>query len=929
MRTKIDELILNVELCNYDVLILIETWLNSDFLDSELNFTDFNLYRKDRSVDTSDKSRGGGVLIAVRKYLSSKLVVPSSKIIEDLYVKINFGHKKVLIGGVYIPPRSSVEMYYTHIDNVFEISNIYPEYEMSVFGDYNIPDCIWVLNNEELVPICEESSFGTVISDNFSAIGMNQVCHLPNNHNVFLDLVFSQSCLVTVNYAYDLLLPVNYHHNAFTVYFQVEQSKDFLSFDNAYFDFKSVNFSEFNNYITSIQWDCLYSMSDINQALQYFYEIIYDAIYKFVPIKRFRSSNFPVWFSSQLKTLVIEKKIAHQNYKDTNSEEFLIQFRNLRRQCKELSKICHNNYIRRMEHNIQTNPGMFWRHMSNLRKSSSFPNSMFLDNEVASEGSECVNLFAKFFSSVYSNSCAFERPNITFTNSVDISSIDINLESVFNGIQQLKPKYSYGPDGIPPILLKNCVCAFARPVHFLFSLSLVSECFPDFWKHSFIAPIFKQGNKENIKNYRGVCMQSALPKLLDELVASELSWKCKNVIIPQQHGFCTGKSTVTNLLVYEQALLNALKNGHQVDSVYTDFSKAFDKVNHDLLLLKLEGIGFGKKVLTWLGSFLKNRSQSVRINNFISNIFHVPSGVPQGSHCGPLLFNLFINDIGLVIKNVEFLLFADDLKLFSVITSILDSQILQRDLDHLYNWSVKNCLPLNSEKCQFISFFKSKHMLNYAYSVDGVNLKRLGEIKDLGIILDERLTFKSNLRMITSRGNKMLGFVMRNSKNFSTEIMKVLYCAHVRSSLEYASIVWSPIYNCDKNIIENIQVRFTRYIAFKMGIYNNFNYKNILSILNMQSLKVRRISSDLIFLYKLLNNIINCSYLLSLIRLNVPSHNIRRPQLFDVTTHTTNYASNMPITRAVRVFNNNSQLDPFAMSLSQFKRCLRQVVETE
>lgn len=121
MRTKLNELILNVDLCNYDILVLIETWLSSDFLDSELQFTDFNIYRKDRSADTSDKTRGGGVLIAVRKYLSSQLIVPVSKSIEDLYVKFNYGNNKFIIGGVYIPPRSSVEKYHIHIDNIFDI----------------------------------------------------------------------------------------------------------------------------------------------------------------------------------------------------------------------------------------------------------------------------------------------------------------------------------------------------------------------------------------------------------------------------------------------------------------------------------------------------------------------------------------------------------------------------------------------------------------------------------------------------------------------------------------------------------------------------------------------------------------------------------------------------------------------------------------
>lgn len=165
-----------------------------------------------------------------------------------------------------------------------------------------------------------------------------------------------------------------------------------------------------------------------------------------------------------------------------------------------------------------------------------------------------------------------------------------------------------------------------------------------------------------------------------------------------QHGFISGKTTATNHLVFQKYIVDAFASSSQVDFIYTHFSKAFDKVNHTLLLSKLHTIGICGSVLSWISSYvLSNRTQIVKYKNFISNPFNVPSGVPQRSHLGPLLFLLFINDINF--SNSRKLLFADDLKLFRIFNSSYDLSLLQIDLNILSNWCTVNKLPLNVEKC--------------------------------------------------------------------------------------------------------------------------------------------------------------------------------------------------------------------------------------
>ena len=163
--------------------------------------------------------------------------------------------------------------------------------------------------------------------------------------------------------------------------------------------------------------------------------------------------------------------------------------------------------------------------------------------------------------------------------------------------------------------LKQCVYTLDIPIHIIFNLSLNSLIFPEYWKHSFLKPIYKSGPKHNVENYRAVCIQSELPKLLDCLVTRLLTWECKNLLIDEQHGFIQGRSINTNLLIYENFIINTFESRLQVDSVYTDFSnfsKAFDRVNHSLLLPKLKALGIDGKVLMWIQSSLSSRTQSVK-----------------------------------------------------------------------------------------------------------------------------------------------------------------------------------------------------------------------------------------------------------------------------------------------------------------------------
>ena len=232
------------------------------------------------------------------------------------------------------------------------------------------------------------------------------------------------------------------------------------------------------------------------------------------------------------------------------------------------------------------------------------------------------------------------------------------------------------------------------------------------WKEALVVPVFKSGEKQQVSNYRPISILIIFGKVLEKLVTKRLTSHVKPYITIHQHGFINSRSTSTNLMCYVSAVSESLDKRIPVDTIYIDFSKAFDKVDHKLLLNKLSQIGIGGSLLNWFHSYLVGRYSKVVLNGHHSDIFPATSGVPQGSHLGPILFNIFINDITTCFKHSNFYLFADDVKIMKPVATKLDSALLQADLDRMADWCRLNRMSLNVSKCHCMQFSRKKNRAN-------------------------------------------------------------------------------------------------------------------------------------------------------------------------------------------------------------------------
>lgn len=369
---------------------------------------------------------------------------------------------------------------------------------------------------------------------------------------------------------------------------------------------------------------------------------------------------------------------------------------------------------------------------------------------------------------------------------------------------------------------------------------------------------------------------------------------------------------MTNLCSFSFYVCDALNDRSQVDVIYTDFRKAFDQIDHHLLLQKaFSQFGFSNRLVSVLKSYLLGRRQFVEIEGFRSDLFVPTSGVPQGSNLGPLLFNIFINDL-ICMTGGNRVAYADDLKIYNRIDTVADCVSLQASISEVNQWCVANRLDLNTSKCNVVSFSRKINTIQCNYSIGGSILDRKSTVKDLGVVFDEKLSFVSHIDQMVTTASRTLGFIIRNCKHFSNvATFKLLYYSFVRSRLDYGSVVWSPIYDCHRQSVESVQRRFLKYVIFREdGIYpqRGLDHGQILARFGELPLAVRRDSQSISFLHKLLNSKIDCPFLLEQLPFHVPRVEARHQPTFSCSLARSNVLLHSPIHRMCLNFNRVSDL---------------------
>lgn len=404
-------------------------------------------------------------------------------------------------------------------------------------------------------------------------------------------------------------------------------------------------------------------------------------------------------------------------------------------------------------------------------------------------------------------------------------------------------------------------------------------------------------------------MLSAVPKILDRIVSQFLYSKLSPSIDSRQHGFFHRRSAITSLTSFTNYIFNVFNScggRRQVDTAYIDFAKAFDKVQHHILLAKLEIYGVNGNLLTWFANYIQNRVYKVAIKDKLSSEIIAASGVPQGSHLGPFLFLIYIKFI------------------------YLDLSRLQRDISRMEIWSERNGLTISHSKSNIISFFHGSDPFIFDYEICNKTLVRCSEIRDLGIILDSALSFQPHLQHVTTRASRLVGFISRTTTDFrNPESLISLYKALVLSVLHYGSVIWSPYTMINISILESVQRRFLRILCSRFKFNFNFfshDYSQCSKLFNLPTIKSLHNFDDAIFEVKIRTGAVDCGDIGEYFVSRSMHYSIRLANPLVEPLPVYDYVKYSPVHRLIRSYNIFNSLILNSSSFIECEAALRDVI---
>jgi len=513
---------------------------------------------------------------------------------------------------------------------------------------------------------------------------------------------------------------------------------------------------------------------------------------------------------------------------------------------------------KRIAENVKKNPKIFWNYVQKKTKTKSSIPDLYKDegkNDLTGGDDEKADVLADFFGSVFTIEGQERMPDITMREDVKpLTECRISEEDIKNKLNDLKIGKSPGPDGIHPRILKELSEVLARPLKKIFEESVKNSRLPDVWKSANITALFKKGDKKSPGNYRPVSLTSIICKVIESIIREKIVSHMQEhkLFSKKQFGFIKGRSTVLQLLKVIDRWTEILDEGGCIDVAYCDFMKAFDKVPHNRLLHKLQMYKIGDVYISWLEAFLKGRKQRVTVNGKSSSWRPVTSGIPQGSVMGPIMFVLYINDLPDSLKNnSELFLYADDTKIFRKIKCQEDCKKLQEDIECMKNWSDTWLLRFHPDKCKYMRIGTAKvDDFQYKLHHDLEVMDKSKAEKDVGVTIDENLSFEKHMTDKINKANSVLGAIRRSFQYLDNKTFKLLYTSMVRPLLEYANPVWSPYKIKHVDMLENVQRRATKL----MHGMEELSYPERLKKIGLPTLTYRRHRGDMIEVYKILRN---------------------------------------------------------------------------
>lgn len=920
----------------------------------------YNINGYDLFCNLRKSGQGGGAALYIKQEYNSSYLEKESifieKIIETVVVKIDIPNvKKFICVSLYRPnthntmtQSQQLEAFFVHLNNLLQKLDKY-KLPVYILTDINI-DLMKLDSNFNARNLHE-----TLLSYGFFQL-IGKCTRISNDSKTLIDHIY---CNEPINHMKSGVI-IDSFSDHYITYCSISDKKYKSKNSSDFFyrrNFSDHNLNTFSNYVSCFTWNNVLTSTDTDEAFDTFMDDFNNIFELSFPKKKIKvNKNKQPLNKFMTKGLMISRKTKLKLGRKANlSQERKDLFRTYRNIYNSVLKKSKAIYFRDRMENANGDSKKVWdtiREACNTQSSkSSTIDKLEVDGIILNDHEQIANAFNSHFANI-GNKVAEHIPDIDVdfkdflpppcVNSFFLEPTTPN--EVLGVILSMGKKNSQDINDIPFKVIQHVALDLINPLSHIFNLSVDNGIFPTKMKTSKVIPIFKgKGSKLDLDKHRGVAIVNTFSKVFEKLAASRLiKFLNKHKFFDEnQFGFLKGRSTNHAIVRIINFVTNAINKGEYAVGIFLDAMKAFDSVNHSILLKKLENAGIRGSALDWFKSFLSGRNQRVKIGEFLSMSEDINISVLQGSVLGVILFVIFINDLKYCSDLALVVLFADDNNTLVSHSNIDElNRIANNVLSDINRWYAANKLALHPDKSKFILFKPKfdKSLTNFPLFIDfnnadEFNLTKVKMIKSipnsdeksirvLGVLLDQELSLSEHVKSLHSKLSRSLYSLKQISNLFSKSILKLVFNATIQSHLNYCSNILSM---CNKGTIEPIIKLQKKAIRVVCKSHYNAHTAPLFKDLDILPIDLQIKYTSISFMHDFTQSKLSCSFDQTWMKNNVVNehYNLRNGDDYFIGRHRYAYLTTHPLFNFPSLWNELDESIKIIESKDEFLKALK------